>query len=176
MSALILFFLALLQEDVAIVTAAFFVVEKQVSLPLALGLVYSGVVTSNLSIYGVGTLARRLPAARRWLINERVERVRGKLEQHLASAVLLCRLAPGLLLPTFLGCGWLGVPFPRFALLAMVAAAVYVSLMLTLVMTFGDIVLQRLGRWAWLVLGALVVAAVLIAARARIGASTGRSR
>lgn len=168
-SGLVLFLTALLHEDVAIVTAAFFVVQQGLPLPFALAVVYVGVLANNALIYGLGKVARRLPKIRRLLVGERVERARRKLERHLVPAVLLCRLTPGLLYPTFLACGWLGIPFLRFAVLAAVAPAVYVPVMLMLVVTFGDVVLQRLSEWAWTALAVIVIAIVIVAARNRMG-------
>jgi len=168
----VLFLTALLHEDVAIVTAAFFVVQQGLPLPFALAVVYVGVLANNALIYGLGKVARRLPKVRRLLVGERVERARRKLERHLVPAVLLCRLTPGLLYPTFLACGWLGIPFLRFAVLAAVAPAVYVPVMLMLVVTFGDIVLRYLISWAW----PIVAIAVCVAVGALIAAKKGDGR
>ena len=167
-SALLIFLAALLQEDLAIVTGAFIVVERRAPFALALAAVYGGVVLNNLGVYWLGAAAGRLPFARRWLIGERVKRVGKKLRERAIPAVLLCRLAPGTLLPTFLACGWFGVPFARFAGAAVVAAAVYVPVMFTLVVLFGDIVLRRLSAWAWLPLALIVVVVAILAGRTRI--------
>jgi membrane protein DedA with SNARE-associated domain len=70
-------------------------------------------------------------------------------------------------LPTCLGCGWFGVPFPRFAVAAAIAAATYVPLMFTLVTLFGTVVLRRLSAWSWLPLAVIVVIGVFVANRAR---------
>lgn len=159
---------ALVHEDVGIITAGFFVAERGMPFALALAIVYAGVLTNNLGIYSLGNLARRVPAARRRLIGAKIEAVGRALKTRAVSAVLLCRFAPGFLLPTFLGCGWFAVPFPRFAPAAAFAAAVYVSVMLTLVVTFGRVVVQRASEGAWVVLAAVAVVAIIIAARRRV--------
>jgi membrane protein DedA with SNARE-associated domain len=164
---LLIFLVALLQEDLAIVTAGFMVAERQLPVAAALAAVYAGVLMNNLGVYGVGLAARRMPLARRRLIGERVERVGERLKARAIPAVLLCRLVPGTLLPTYLGCGWFGVPFSRFAGAAAAAAAVYVPLVFTLVALFGIVVLRRLSAWAWIPLAVIVVAGVMVANRAR---------
>lgn len=167
MSALLLFLAALLQEDLAIVTGAYMVVERDVPFAWALAVIYIGVLTNNLGIYWLGVVATRLPIARRWRLGARVERVGASLRTRAIPAVLLCRLVPGTLSMTFLGCGWFGVPFTRFALAAAFAAAMYVSVVFTLVVLFGDVVMRRLAVWAWLPLALFVVVAVFLANRAR---------
>lgn len=159
-NALIVFLTALLQEDIAILSAGFFVVERDMPLAIAFAAVYSGMLTSNFLLYGLGMMARRLPWAQRWLIGAKVEHVRQRLRERLVLTVALCRLTPGLLFPTLLGCGWLGVSFARFALITAVTAVLYVPLMLMLVVMFGEIVRQRLSDWAWLSLVALTPAGV----------------
>lgn len=159
-NALIVFLTALLQEDIAILSAGFFVVERDMPLAIAFAAVYSGMLTSNFLLYGLGMMARRLPWARRWLIGAKVEHVRQRLRERLVLTVALCRLTPGLLFPTLLGCGWLGVSFARFALITAVTAVLYVPLMLMLVVMFGEIVQQRLSDWAWLSLVAHTPAGV----------------
>lgn len=167
LGGLAIFFVALLHEDVALVTAGFFIAERGMPFGVALALVYGGVLTNNLSVYGIGVLAHRLPVAHRWLIGHRVERVGQLLRARAVPAVLFCRLAPGTLFLTFIGCGWFGVPFSRFAPAAAVAAAVYVSVMLSLVTAFGKVVLQRLSEGAWIVFAAVVVVAFVVLALRR---------
>lgn len=159
---LLLFAIALLHEDVAILAGGFYSVRQGIPLTLATAFVYAGVVANSFLIYGFGRMARRLPVARRWLIGERVEGARRTLERHCLPAILFCRLTPGLLWVTFLACGWFRLSFGRFALCTSIAAAFYVPPMLWLVVTFGDIVLQHLSEWGWVFL-AVVPAGVLAA-------------
>ena len=151
LAGLILFLAALVHEDLGIVTAGYYVIERDVPITLAAVAVYLGDVTCKGILYGLGVAARRLPWAQRWLIGERVERARRRLEQRLVPAMVLCRFTPGLLFPTFLACGWLRVPFARFALSTALTAVLYVPLMLVLVVVFGEIARQQLSDWTWLV-------------------------
>lgn len=111
LSGFAVFAAALLHEDIAILTASFFVAQRELPLATALAFLFAGVMINNLAIYGLGALARRLPGARRGLIGKRVERIGRELKARAVPAVLFCRLTPGLLLLTFIGCGRFGVPF-----------------------------------------------------------------
>ena len=173
LNVLMLLLTASLHEDVAVLLAGYFVLEHGMPLAQALFVVYIGAVANNFVIYGLGMIARRLPALRRWLIGARVERVRRQLEQHLVKTVVLCRFVPGTLSPAILGCGWLGVPFARFAVTTAITAALYIGFIAALMFTLGDAVLKRVTEGAWLF--ALVLAAVvlLVAARRLVLARSG---
>jgi hypothetical protein len=71
--------------------------------------------------------------------------------------LVVCRLTPGLLFPTFVACGWFKIPFWRFATVSIIAGAVYSSIVLTIVILFGDLVLFHLGYWAWGTVAVLVI-------------------
>jgi membrane protein DedA with SNARE-associated domain len=170
MSALLLnvaalIFAASVHEDVAILMAAYFVLERQMPVGHALLAVYTGSVLNNYALYGLGMLARRAPGLRRWLIDHRVEAVRQRLKRRLVSTLTVCRVIPGSLSPVVLGCGWLGVPFARFALTVAVTAAAYVALLATLVLTVGQDVVRQLSQQPWLAAGVLGVLVLWLAAR-----------
>jgi membrane protein DedA with SNARE-associated domain len=165
LNALLLFFAASLHEDVAIVMAAVFVLDDKLPLVFALGVVYVGSVLNNYAIYGLGMLARHLPGLRRRLIGEKVEHMRQRVKRNLASTMTVCRVIPGSLSPFILGCGWLGVPFARFALTVALTAAVYVVVVAALVFTFGQAVIQQLTRQPWLIVIVVAAAVLFLAAR-----------
>ena len=93
----------------------------------------------------------------RRLLVPKVERVKLWLESHLVRVLLLCRITPGLLFPTFVACGWFEIPFSRFALVTIVSGVVYSTVVLSVIILFGDLVLVHLDYWAWILLVAVVV-------------------
>lgn len=141
---LLLFLTAIAQEDIAMLTAAYFIVEREMPPVVAWAAVYAGALLGNTGIYGLGAAAHRWRWTERWHIGDRVARVRERLSRHWVPTVLLCRLTPGLLWPTLLGCGWLGISFARFAAVNAVAAGIYLSVALALVVTLGESVVPRL--------------------------------
>jgi membrane protein DedA with SNARE-associated domain len=158
---IVIFFLTFLHEDAAILAAGFAEVEHGLPLLYAYLPLYLGIVVGDVLIYGLGRLAQTNRWLRTRIIGPKVERLRLWLETHLVRVLVVCRLTPGLLFPTFVACGWFKIPFWRFATVSIIAGAVYSSIVLTIVILFGDLVLFHLGYWAWAAL-ALVVIAIAI--------------
>lgn len=146
---IVIFFMTFIHEDAAILAAAFSTVEHKLPVWMAYVTVYLGIVTGDLLIYSLGHLAQRNNWLRSKIIGPKVERLKLWLETHLVRVLVLCRITPGLLFPTFVACGWFRIPFTRFATVSILAGAVYSSVVLTLVMLFGGLVLNHLGYWAW---------------------------
>jgi membrane protein DedA with SNARE-associated domain len=160
--SVVIFFLTFLHEDAAILAAGFSKVETGLPLLWAYVPVYVGIVAGDVLIYGLGRLAQTNRWLRSKIIGPKVERVKLWLQSHLVRVLVVCRLTPGLLFPTFVACGWFKIPFWRFAFVSIVAGAVYSSIVLTIVILFGDLVLFHLGYWAW---GLLAVIVILYAIR-----------
>ena len=146
-----------LHEDAAILAAAFSTVEHKLPLWMAYSSVYLGIVSGDLLIYGLGHMAQKNKWLRSRIIGPKVERVQFWLESHLVRVLVLCRITPGLLFPTFVACGWFRIPLSRFATVSILAGAIYSSVVLTLIILFGDLVLNTLGYWAWGVLAIVIV-------------------
>ena len=145
----VIFFMTFLHEDAAILAAAFSTVEHKLPVWMAYLSVYLGIVTGDILIYGLGHLAQQNRWLRSKIIGPKVERVHLWLDTHLVRVLILCRITPGLLFPTFVACGWFRIPFARFATVSILAGGIYSSIVLTIVILFGDLVLNHLGYWAW---------------------------
>jgi membrane protein DedA with SNARE-associated domain len=155
---IVIFFLTFIHEDAAILAAGFAEVEHGLPLLYAYVPVYMGIVAGDVLIYGLGRLAQSNRWLRTRIIGPKVERIKLWLETHLVRVLVVCRLTPGLLFPTFVACGWFKIPFWRFATVSIIAGAVYSSIVLTIVILFGDLVLFHLGYWAWATLALIVIA------------------
>ena len=155
---IVLFFMTFLHEDAAILAAAFLRVEEGMPVGLAYSSIISGVIAGDFIIYGLGHFAQKNAWLRSKIIGPKVERIRLWLENNLVKGLLLCRITPGLLFPTFVACGWFKIPFKRFALITITSGVLYASAVLTLIIVFGDLVLVHLDYWAWIVLSIVVIA------------------
>jgi membrane protein DedA with SNARE-associated domain len=155
--SVVIFFLTFLHEDAAILAAGFAKVEHSLPLLYAYIPVYLGIVCGDVLIYGMGRMAQTNKWLRSKIIGAKVERVKLWLETHLVRVLVVCRLTPGLLFPTFVACGWFKIPFWRFTIVSILAGAVYSSIILTIVILFGDLVLFHLGYWAWATLAVIVI-------------------
>jgi membrane protein DedA with SNARE-associated domain len=152
-----IFFLSFIHEDAAILAAGFSRVENGLPMFFAYMPVYLGIVTGDVIIYGLGRMAQSNKWLRSKIIGPKVERIKLWLNSHLIRVLVVCRLTPGLLFPTFVACGWFKIPFWRFATVSIIAGAVYSSIVLTIVILFGHLVLFHLGYWAWGILAVLVI-------------------
>lgn len=163
-----IFLLGCLHEDIAIVTAGYFVVERGLSPWLAGLLSFGGLLVNNVFLYYLGMLLRDNPWMQRWLLHKHGIVIRRHLERHMVKTLSLARLGHGMLTPALIGCGSLGIPMRRiFPALALTGAA-YVAVMLTIVIVVGATMLRTLGYWAWLVPGILAVAVTVWIIRSRL--------
>lgn len=155
---IVVFFMTFLHEDAAILAAAFLRVEQGMPLVYVYSSIFSGIIAGDIIIYGLGHFAQKNAWLRSKVIGPKVERIKLWLETHLVRVLLLCRITPGLLFPTFVACGWFKIPFKRFVLITIISGIVYSSIVLTVIILFGDLVLVHLDYWAWIVLLLIVVA------------------
>lgn len=162
---LLVFLATLVHEDSAIVSGAYLMHSHGMTMPVAMTTLMSGVIAGDLAIYGLGTLAARVVPLRRFVLTRITPSRRDWLDRNLMSTLVACRVAPGLLFPTFLTCGFLSVPFRRFAMGVVGTALIYVPVMLLAVLAIGEDVIEKFGPWGW---GALLLGL--------IGVSTLRKR
>lgn len=160
-----LFFTTFLHEGTAIATGAFFVVQEQSSPILTAAFLIAGIVTGDLSIYGLGALARRSDWLQRRLGFAANTEAPAWVGAHLLPTVATCRIVPGMLWPAFLSYGWCGVPLRRFAATTVLVTGLYVPLVLTLFVQFGKQLVPYVPHAPWLILGVVVTAVTVFAAR-----------
>ena len=148
---LAIFLLGCLHEDMAILAAGYFVVERGLSPWLAGGLAFGGLLFNNLLLYYLGMLLRDHPWMRRWLLNKHAPIIRRRLERHLVTTLTLARFGHSMLMPALVGCGSLRIPIQRVLPVIALTGAVYVAVLLTIVIVLGAAVMRNLGNWAWIV-------------------------
>ena len=86
------------------------------------------------------------------------------LEGSLFVTLFGARCIPGMRLPTYTAAGFVGIPFPRFALYAGALAAGWSTGLYTIIAILGETVLNELGPWRWGV-AALVIALAIVLPR-----------
>ncbi len=136
-------------EDAAAVLAALVVADGHVSMPLALGSLFIGITLGDLGLFAAGRFAARHPWARRWVKTDRAKGMQDWLNTRLIAAVISVRFLPGARLPTYTACGFLGMPFLRFALAVVVATLIWTSLLFTFALGAGKVIMTYFGAWRW---------------------------
>ena len=145
-------------EDIAIVTGAYFAVNGVMPVGLVAGTIYGGMVASDFALYGIGAGARSLPWLSRYAVNDRVRELAEAVKRNVFELVALYRVVPGAASAAVVACGWARVPLGRFALVSLGVSALYLAITLYLVMTFGDALDDYAGLWAWPLLFAALFA------------------
>ena len=149
-------------EDAATVVAAAEAQAGSISVPVALGALYAGIVLGDVGLYGLGALSARVRWARRWIPPERARTGRDWLNGRIFRVVLASRFVPGTRLPVYTACGFLGADLKQFALAAVVATLAWTSLLFTVSLAVGEFLIEHLGAWRWA--GIVGLAAVVVAA------------
>ena len=149
-------------EDAATAAAAIAVQSGAVSLPVALGALYIGIVLGDIGLYGLGRLAALVPWAERLIPPQRQDRGRAWLERHVFKVVFVARFLPGVRLPTYTACGFLGASFRKFIAAAVGATLIWTSALFALSLRVGKLLLDHLGQWRWLGFAAFILAIVLV--------------
>jgi membrane protein DedA with SNARE-associated domain len=149
-------------EDAATVLAAMEAAQGGVSAALALGALYVGIVLGDLGLYGLGRLAASVPWVARRLPAQRMAVVRAWLFGQVFRVVLVSRFLPGLRLPTYTTCGFLGTDLKAFTLAAIIATICWTSLLFGASLRIGQLLIDHFGAWRWA--GAVGFAAFVILA------------
>jgi membrane protein DedA with SNARE-associated domain len=136
-------------EDLAIILGGYIVVNRLMPVGLVAIVIYVGMVASDFVFYGIGVAARRVSWFGKFAVNDRVLKFANTLKRSQFEVVALCRVVPGLDLIAFIACGWMRIPFARFAPASLVVSALYLPLMLYLVIVFGDAMDDHAGLWTW---------------------------
>ena len=162
-------------EDAATVVAAMQVQQGSIPVGVALGSLYAGIVLGDIGLYGLGRLASKIQWVRRWLPPQRNEAVRAWLEGRVFRVVFVSRFLPGLRLPTYTTCGFVGADFRQFALAAVIATCLWTSLLFAVSLKMGQFLMDHLGAWRWAGAAGFVVF-VIIAGRAAAAGLQSASR
>lgn len=156
-----IFFITFVLEEGAAAFAVMLALADMVSLPLATTAVYFGVVTTDVGLYGLGYSASRFKWASRWIDGPKVKRAGEWMGPRMLPAVIMSRLMPWMLPPTFIACGFLRLPFKRFFWFASSTGLVWTAVVFAALLGFGNILMHEEVSWkSGLVIVLLVAVAV----------------
>ena len=153
-------------EDATSIATAIAVQDHHITLNVGLASLFLGIVVGDLGLYGLGMLAAQLHEgstwARRLVPPERRVRGREWVDNRLARLVLTARFLPGMRLPAYTTCGFLGADFGRFAMAAIGATLIWTGLLFFLSMRIGALLITHLGAWRWAGAVGLIVAVMAV--------------
>lgn len=161
-------------EDAATVLAAMQAEEGGLSIALALLSLYAGIVLGDLGLYGLGRLSAMMPWIARWLPPQRTAAIRAWLEGRVFKVVLASRFLPGMRLPTYTTCGFVGANLRQFALAAVIATICWTSLLFGASLKVGQVLIDHFGAWRWAGAAGFAVFIILAGRLAACGLSSQR--
>lgn len=136
-------------EDAATVLAAMQVDDGKLSGPLALSALYVGIMLGDLGLYGLGRLSAKVPIVARILPPHRAEAIRAWLDGRVFKVVLISRFLPGMRLPTYTTCGFVGANLRQFTLAVVIATICWTSLLFGVSLRIGQVLIDHFGAWRW---------------------------
>jgi len=160
-------------EDAATLLAAMQVASGAVSLEVALGALYAGIVLGDIGLYGLGWLSGKHGWARRMVPAQRRDLGQEWVRQRVFPIVVVSRFVPGLRLPTYTTLGFLHAPLLQFAVAAIAATLVWTSGLFFVSLRLGVLMMHYLGIWRW---AGLAVFLILIIGVGRFAARTYNKR
>ncbi len=160
LEAFAIIFSTFILEDAATILAGMEAASGSLSIPLSLGSLYVGIVLGDIGLYALGRLAAQVPWVLRLLPPQRTETVRAWLHGRVFRVVLVSRFLPGVRLPTYTTCGYLGASLRQFTLATMVATLIWTSGLFAISTRIGQALMDHFGIWRWA--GALGLIVVLL--------------
>ena len=153
-----------IQEDAAILGAvtAFLHPEtnRLASGPLILMAMFCGLVISDLWKYWIGYAGRSQGWAQSIATKPAIHAIGSKIVAHPGKTLMLARFIPGTRIPAYIGAGFFGIKFGRFALWIIISALAYVSVAWAVLSTVGEVA----GKTGQLyVAGGLIVVLIIYA-------------
>src|SRR3954462_13471069 len=152
-------------EDAATVVAAMQVQAGALPAPLPLPALYAGIVLGDLGLYGLGRASAHVRGVRRYRPPHRQAAIRAWISGRIFTVVLISRFLPGLRLPTYTTCGFVGADLQQFILAAVAATLCWTSLLFAVSLKIGQFLMDHLGAWRWAGAAGFVVF-ILVAGRA----------
>jgi membrane protein DedA with SNARE-associated domain len=161
-------------EDAATVMAAMQAEQGEISVGLALGSLYVGIVLGDLGLYGLGWLSARVPWVARLLPPHRKAAINAWLQGRVFKVVLVSRFLPGLRLPTYTTCGFLGADLRQFTLAAVIATTCWTSLLFGASLKVGQVLIDHFGAWRWVGAAGFVLFVIIAGRIAASGMQSAR--
>jgi len=165
--ALLLALATLVLEDATAIAAGLLARSGVVSYGTAVLGTGMGIFLGDLGLYGLGALAARGARATGWvrrrLPDAQVARLRRWFDAAGWKAIAFSRFVSGSRLPIYLGAGFVGAGFPRFALWTALAVAVWTPLIVIGTAILGGSIMLAArgfvgdGLWAWITIAVAVV-------------------
>lgn len=139
------------QEDLAILTTTGFATGSGQTRWRIMGVLWLGVILSDLWKYYIGVWILKHPKARRARNRDKVQAMEADVNKRLGWTLMTVRFVPLARVPTYAACGYFGVRYWRYAVWIVVASFAYIALAFAAFGLMGAIFVESY-RWvlAWI--------------------------
>jgi membrane protein DedA with SNARE-associated domain len=155
--AITLIVLPFAHEDIAIILGGYAIVKGSLPTFLVFGSLYTGIVASDITLYGIGLGARYVPRLNSLVENRHVKELGKTLNFNIITTVVFCRVVPGTVFVAFVYFGLTRTSFGRFIASSLLVSALYLTLMLYLVIWFDNVFEYYFGLLTWPILTLIFV-------------------
>lgn len=157
LTALVIIIGTFILEDPTTVLVGLLAASGVIAVPTALLSLYAGIVLGDLSLYGLGSLARSHPRLGRYVDHDIIAPLRVWLETRYVLTIFSVRFVPGLRLPTYTASGFFRSPLGPFIATAIGATAVWTTLLFSASYWYGNLTSTWLGWVRWALAGVVLL-------------------
>ena len=150
-------------EDTTVVVVGLLAADGAVSIPLALGSLYTGIILGDIVMYSVGYLASTYPRLGRYVDHDFVAPFRAWLENRFILTVFSARFIPGSRIPTYAASGFFRSSFTTFILTVIGATSIWTTFLFTASYLFGSLTAAWMKEVRWGIAAVVLIALFLIA-------------
>ncbi|MEO1251252.1 MAG: hypothetical protein AAFW81_02755 [Pseudomonadota bacterium] len=142
-----IFLLPFVQEDAAVIGAATASLAGAAPTEYILIAILCGLVASDAWKYWLGRLGRRYEWAHKFAEKPGVSIAGDLVRKEFVQTMLTARFVPGTRIPTYIACGFFKAAYPKFVLVLIFTASLYVAIVFTLFHTVGAVAGEKAKIW-----------------------------
>ena len=142
-----IFLLPFWQEDLAVIGAATASLNNAAPTPFLIIAILAGLVASDAWKYWVGRFARRYQWAHKFAEKPGVSIAGDLIRKEFMQTMLTARFVPGTRIPTYVAAGFFKAPYPRYVLILIFTASLYVGIMFSLFHGLGAVAGEKAKVW-----------------------------
>ena len=150
-------------EDTTVIVVGLLAADGILSVPLALGSLYLGIIIADTCMFWLGYFARSHPRLGRYVDHDFIAPFRAWLETRFILTVFSARFIPGSRIPTYTASGFFRSSFPIFLMTIVSAMAIWTTFLFTASYLFGSLTSDWMKEIRWGVALTVLIALFLIA-------------
>lgn len=161
--ALVIILATFVLEDTTVVVVGLFAADGVLSLPLALGSLYTGIILGDVAMYSLGYLASTHPRLSAYVDHDFVAPFRTWIENRFILTVFSARFIPGSRIPTYAASGFFRSSFSTFLATVIGATSIWTTFLFTVSYLFGSLTSKWMQEVRWGIAIAVLVVLFLAA-------------